>query len=104
MNTRSVAREMGMRSFAFLMRLLPLLASITLVAGTAGWTRGSLSRRDARGCRKRTVPLVLRYAALVAPLAWFGPLRPYIRMLLRLRSETRRATAGRRATGWPHHR
>ncbi|MFN7983301.1 MAG: oligosaccharide flippase family protein [Vicinamibacterales bacterium] len=99
MNTRSVAREMGMRSFAFLMRLLPLLASITLVAGTAGLLAVRYPAVTLVAVVERTVPLVLGYAALVAPLAWFGPLRPYIRMLLRLRSETRRATAGPASDG-----
>lgn len=91
MNTRSVAREMDMSSAAFLKRLLPLLASIAVVAVAAGLLAVRYPAVTLTAVVERTVPLVLGYAALVVPLAWFGPLRPYIRMLLNMRDESRQA-------------
>jgi len=94
MNTRSVAREMEMTSAAFLRRLTPLLASIALVAAAAGLLAVRYPAVTFGTAIERVVPLVIGYALLVAPLAWFGPLRPYIRMLLHLPDETRQAPSG----------
>lgn len=89
MNTRSVAREMDMSSLAFLKRLMPLLVSITLVSSAAGLLAVRFPAVTLVSVIERVVPLVLGYAVLVAPLAWFGPLRPYIRMVFGMSDESR---------------
>jgi hypothetical protein len=82
-NCRSIAHEMGLSTGEFAAMVLPLLLRIVTVGGAAAvashWTGPDLR-----------LSLVLMsaaaalYTAMVLPLAWRGPVGPYLRMALRL--------------------
>lgn len=84
LNTRSVAHEMGMTTFGFLGTIAPLLTRIALVSAAATGVALMSMDDSVVGVALRLTPVALLYAALVFPIAWAGPLRPYLRMALRL--------------------
>lgn len=81
-NLRSVAREMDMTVIAFVRTLAPLLWRVVALAAAA--IAASLWLSSARFVDMVAValPLGAAFAALVLPLAWHGPVGPYLRMAL----------------------
>ncbi len=78
-NVISVAHELHLAPLAFLRTLWPLLARIVgvgLGAATLSWWLGSPSLA---GAVVTAIPTGLLYVVLVLPLAWNGPVGPYLR-------------------------
>jgi len=80
-NLRSVAGEMGLGVGAFLRTNAPLSIRIVIIGGAAaaasGWLNASFG-----AVLLLLVPIVALYAAAMFPLAWNGPVGPYLRMAL----------------------
>ena len=84
MNVRSVAHEMNLSTGAFMARIAPLAIRVVVIAaaGAIGstWTSG----HSLAGVLAVLVPTVLAYAVAITPLAWNGPVGPYLRMAVPL--------------------
>ena len=93
-NGRSMAREMGLSMRDFAAMTVPLLLRIIAVAGAASvasWWLGPVPLPIALLLLTVTATV---YAVTVLPLAWHGPVGPYLRLALHLtRHATDRTTA-----------
>jgi O-antigen/teichoic acid export membrane protein len=80
-NVRSVASEMGLGVGAFLKTSAPLSIRIVVIGAAAAagsaWFPSSFT-----GALLVALPIVALYAATMLPLAWNGPVGPYLRMAL----------------------
>jgi hypothetical protein len=83
-NVRSVAHEMGLTVGAFVKTLAPLEIRIVVLGLAAALGTTYINDRSLVGVLSLLVPIVLLYAAAVGPIAWNGPVGPYLRMALPL--------------------
>lgn len=84
LNTRSVAREMGLTSAGFVRTLAPLLARVGILGAAAIAMSVYWPVQSIGDVVLRFVPLAALYVLLVAPIAWNGPLGPYVRLALKM--------------------
>jgi len=81
-NVRSVAHEMGLTVGAFVATIAPLILRIVVIGLAAALGSTYVDDRSLVGVLSLLVPIVLLYAAAVGPLAWNGPVGPYLRLAL----------------------
>jgi len=91
LNTRSVANDMGLSFGSFVARLAPLVIRVVCVAGVA--TAGSLivPSDSLVGTAGLVLAVGALYAIAIVPLAWYGPVGPYLRLAWPLLDRVARA-------------
>ena len=79
LNVRSVAHEMGLSVPAFLRSIAPLPVRIVTIGAATMLASAWLPSHSLGAVLLLLVPTMLVYAAAVVPLAWNGPIGPYLR-------------------------
>lgn len=82
LNVRAVAHEMGLTVRGFLAAISPLLLRVVAIGALASALSAWFDARSLGGALLVAGPVAALYAAAVLPLAWTGPVGPYIRMAL----------------------
>jgi hypothetical protein len=73
---------MGLTVGAFVSTIAPLMFRIVVIGFAAAFGSTYVNDRSLAGVLSLVVPIVLLYAATVGPLAWNGPVGPYLRLAL----------------------
>jgi O-antigen/teichoic acid export membrane protein len=81
-NLRSVAHEMGLTVRSFLSTLLPLFMRIVAISAAAALGSAWIGGSSLGGTLVLLVLVATAYAAATVPIAWKGPVGPYLRMAL----------------------
>jgi O-antigen/teichoic acid export membrane protein len=93
LNVRSMMREMDVSTRWFIDTLLPLTLRTAAIGAAAALGSLWLSKASFAGVLVLAVPTALVYAAVIFPLAWSGPVGPYLRMALPMLRRTDGASA-----------
>jgi len=94
LNVRSVAHEMGVPIRSFLGTIMPLLGRIVAIGAAAAIVSIWLSGRSFGTVLLLLIPTVALYGVAVVPLAWNGPVGPYLRMALQMNRRDNPTPAG----------
>ena len=81
-NMRSVAHEMGLTVGSFVNTILPLFVRIVAICTVAALGSAWIGGHSLVSTLALLVSVTAGYAAAVLPIAWNGPVGPYLRMAL----------------------